>query len=86
MTELPLRDGGGINWDKIGGTGGPNVHLTVEDAVALVKCNMQAAAAATLERVAKWHEEQMLLCDGVDDHVFKAIHEQSAAAIRAMKP
>ena len=88
MTNLPLRPDGGPDWDKIASP------------VGYSECDLQDIAAATLERVAKWHEEQEAECSAQvlvgEKHgllesatIFAAhavAHQKSAATIRAMKP
>ena len=92
--KLPLRDDGGIDWDKFMPEITPEVLRLAFVGVA------RDSAAATLERMAKWHEEQERFwgrCISArkedeqtpyDVFVRGTIetHKRSAAAIRAMKP
>ena len=57
MTNLPLRPDGGIDWDKamlmvVANSSHNTMHI-----LTAIKREKEFVAA-TLERVAKWHEEQ----------------------------
>ena len=89
MTNLPLRPDGGLDWEKYS----PDPKI---------RDHYKQFIAATLERVAKWHEGQEALARnslafiagqaGKQSSAYaqaeaEAIfHQQSAAPIRAMKP
>ena len=87
MTNLPLRPDGGIDWEKYS----PDPKI---------RDHYRQFAAATLERVAKWHDDEYVrwkelglinLNKGKDDEArhcaqIYITHEASAASIREMKP
>ena len=91
MTNLPLRPDGGIDWEEVA-----SWWCEPPDEMPMFK----SFVAATLERVAKWHEEQEAECSAQvlvgEKHgllesatIFAAhavAHQKSAATIRAMKP